>query len=94
MKKILTGIIVSNKMKNTVIVEVERVLEHPKYRRRYKMHKRYKAHSEDPDVKIGEKVMIEECKPLSKDKKWKLTKRLNPQVEETVEEVVEENPVK
>lgn len=94
MKKALTGKVVSNKMKNTVIVEVERILEHPKYRRRYRMHKRYKVHSEDPGVKVGEKVIIEECRPISKDKKWKLIKRLTPQAEEVSKDLSEENPIK
>ncbi|GMX58398.1 MAG: 30S ribosomal protein S17 [Candidatus Microsyncoccus archaeolyticus] len=70
-KKKLTGLIVSNKMDKTVVVKVERIKEHPIYKRRYKVHKKYKAHVEDSkDFEIGQKVMIEECKPISKDKKW------------------------
>ncbi|HNP79788.1 MAG TPA: 30S ribosomal protein S17 [Candidatus Pacearchaeota archaeon] len=70
-KKRLTGLIVSNKMEKTVVVKVERIKEHPIYKRRYKVHKKYKAHVENSkDFEEGQKVMIEECRPISKDKKW------------------------
>ena len=70
-KKRLTGLIVSNKMEKTVVVKVERIKEHPIYKRRYKVHKKYKAHVENnKDFEEGQKVMIEECRPISKDKKW------------------------
>ena len=71
-KRKLQGIVVSDKMEKTVVVEVERVKEHPKYKRRFKIHKKYKAHDENKEYKMGDKVVIEECKPLSKDKKWKV----------------------
>lgn len=73
-KRQLTGIVTSNKMKNTLVVKVERTKEHPKYKRRYKVHKKYKAHFEAGEYNIGDKVTIEECRPLSKDKKWKVVK--------------------
>ena len=69
-KKTLQGIVVSDKMQKTVVVEVESVKEHPKYKRRYKMHKKFKAHDEKGEFHIGDKVVIEETKPLSKDKNW------------------------
>ncbi|MBI2450508.1 MAG: 30S ribosomal protein S17 [Candidatus Nealsonbacteria bacterium] len=71
----LQGIIVSNKMQKTVVVEVESVKEHPKYRKRFKVHKKYKAHA-DEVFQIGDKVIIEECRPISKDKKWKVIKKI------------------
>jgi len=70
-KKQLKGTVVSNKMDKTVVVEVERVKEHSKYKKRYKIHKKHKAHSE-AKLNIGDKVVIEECRPISKDKKWKV----------------------
>lgn len=73
-KKKLSGTIISNKMQKTVVVEVERLKEHPKYKRRYKLHKNYKAHVEGGEYAIGDKVIIEECRPISKDKKWKVIK--------------------
>ena len=71
-KKRLKGTIVSNKMQKTVVVKVERVKEHPKYKRRYKSHKKYKAHYDKGEYKVGDKVIIEECNPISKDKKWRV----------------------
>jgi len=75
-KRQLNGIVISNKMKKTVVVEVERIKEHPKYKRRFKVHKRYKAHDEKEECKVGDRVIIEECKPLSKEKRWKVIKKL------------------
>lgn len=74
-KKQLAGQIVSNKMKKTVVVEVERTKEHPRYKRRYKVHKKYKAHDEGEEYKVGDKVVIEESRPISKDKHWKVVKK-------------------
>ncbi len=76
MKNKLKGTIVSDKMEKTVVVEVERIKEHPRYKKRYKEHKKYKAHSEKGDYKQGEKVFIEECRPISKDKKWRVVGRV------------------
>ena len=63
-------------MQKTVVVEVERIKEHPKYKRRYKVHKKYKAHDEKGEYKTGDKVIIEECRPLSKDKRWRVIKKV------------------
>jgi small subunit ribosomal protein S17 len=89
-KKTLIGKIVSDRMKNTVVVEVERIKEHPKYKRRYGSRKKYKAHVEEGDYRLGEKVVIEECRPLSKDKHWKVIKKSQSKKEETVVPPVEE----
>lgn len=75
-RKKLKGIVVSDKMQKTVVVEVERVKEHPKYKRRYKVHKKYKAHDESNEYHVGDKVIIEESKPISKDKTWKVIGRI------------------
>lgn len=74
-KRQLKGIIISDKMKKTVVVKTERIEEHPKYKRRYRVHKKYKAHDEKGEYKIGDKVVIEECRPLSRDKRWKVIKK-------------------
>lgn len=76
MKRKLQGIIISDKMEKTVVVKVERIKEHPKYKRRYKVSKKYKAHLEEGDFKIGDKVIIEECRPISKEKHWRVIKKL------------------
>ena len=75
-KKTLQGIVVSDKMQKTVVVEVESIKEHPKYRRRYKTHKRFKAHDEKQEYHTGDKVIIEETKPISKDKNWTVIKKI------------------
>ena len=71
-KKRLTGIIVSDKMEKTAVVRVERVKEHPKYKKRHRTHKKYKAHDEKNEYKKGDKVVIEECRPISKEKAWRI----------------------
>lgn len=71
-KRKLQGTIISAKMKKTAVVRIERLKEHPKYRQRYKLHKNYKAHDEKGEFKVGDKVIIEETRPISKDKRWKV----------------------
>jgi len=75
-KRQLTGKIVSDKMQKTVVVRVERIKIHPKYKKRYKFHNKYKAHDEKGEYKVGDTVVIEECKPISKDKKWRVIKKI------------------
>ncbi len=71
-KKKLEGIVVSDKMQKTVVVEVQSLKKHPKYLRYFKVHNRYKAHDENKKHKIGDNVVIEETRPLSKDKRWRV----------------------
>jgi len=66
--KILSGTVVSDKMKDTVVVLVERYEKHPKYGKFVKHNKRFKAHDVGNTKKIGEKIDIRETKPISKDK--------------------------
>ena len=75
-KKTLQGIVVSDKMQKTVVVNVERIKEHPKYKKRYKVHKKYKAHDQNQEYHVGDKVVIEETKPASKDKNWRVIKKI------------------
>lgn len=69
-KRRLTGKVISDKMQKTVVVETERFWQHPKYLRRLRIHKKYKVHDEKQEYHVGDKVMIEETRPLSKDKRW------------------------
>jgi len=71
-KKILEGVVVSDKMNKTVTVLVNRFVKHPKYGKYMKINKKYKAHDSDGKYKIGDKVKIEECRPISKDKSFKI----------------------
>lgn len=74
-KKQFIGFVISSKMQKTVVVEVESTKHHPKYLRTYKTHKNYKAHT-DEVLEVGDKVVIEECPPISKDKKWRVIKKI------------------
>lgn len=74
-KRQLTGTVISNKMTKTVVVRVEKTKEYPKYRKKYRFSKKYKAHT-DKDYQIGDKVIIEESRPISKEKKWKVIKKV------------------
>jgi small subunit ribosomal protein S17 len=76
MKHQLTGKVVSDKMAKTVVVLVERLKEHPKYHKRYRVSKKYKAHDEKGEFKTGDVVVIEECRPLSADKRWKVVEKI------------------
>ena len=64
------GIVVSDKMDKTVVVKIDRLKMHSKYRKKYKVSKKYKAHDAENEFKIGDKVEIVEVKPMSKEKKW------------------------
>ena len=74
-KKLLTGIIDSDKMNKTHEDNVDMLKTHTKKKRRYRSHKRYKAHDESNEYKVNEKVVIEEANPMSKDKQWKIIRR-------------------
>ena len=69
-RKKFTGKVVSDKMDKTVVVNVNRYVAHKKYGKYFKIDKRYKAHDENNTYKVGDLVIIEECRPLSKDKNF------------------------
>ncbi len=71
-RRILEGTVVSDKMQKTRVVEVSRVKLHPKYKKRYMVNTRFKAHDEKNEYKIGDKVVIEETRPLSREKRWRI----------------------
>ena len=71
-KRILKGTVVSDKMQKTVVVEVVRLTKNLKYKKYFKVSKRYKAHDEKKEYHIGDKVLIQETKPMSKEKRWKV----------------------
>ncbi len=66
--KILRGIVVSDKMKDTCVVLVTRFVKHKKYKKYYKVGKKYKVHNIGNTKKVGDKVEIKECRPISRDK--------------------------
>lgn len=69
-KRRLTGMIVSDKMQKTRVIAVTRLKKHPKYLKYYKVTAKFKAHDEKNEYRAGDKVVIEETRPLSKDKRW------------------------
>jgi small subunit ribosomal protein S17 len=71
-KRIITGKVVSNKMDKTVVVSVESTVPHDRYKKMVKQTKKFKAHDEDNVANEGDWVRIEESRPYSKDKTWRL----------------------
>ncbi len=71
-RKKFSGVVVSNKMDKTIVVKVERVVVHPKYQKRYTVSRNYKVHDEENKHVEGDKVKFIECRPLSKDKRWRV----------------------
>lgn len=80
-KKTLTGVVVSDKMDKTIVVTVEEHIRHPLYNKIIKKTKRYKAHDEQNECRMGDKVKIMETRPISKDKCWR------------VDEIIEKAPM-
>lgn len=74
--KKLEGVIVSDRMEKTAVVLVTRLRKYPKYKKYYKVSKKFKAHDERNEYKIGDKVVIQETRPLSKDKRWNITGKI------------------
>jgi small subunit ribosomal protein S17 len=71
-KKIREGVVVSDKMTKTRVVLIERVHRHPRYQRVVTRSKRLKAHDESNASKVGDRVLIEETRPLSREKRWRI----------------------
>jgi len=71
-KRILQGVVVSDKMEKTVVVRVERRVMHPIYKKFIRRSKKYHAHDEDNTFKAGDSVRIRECRPISKTKCWEV----------------------
>jgi small subunit ribosomal protein S17 len=77
-KRVLTGVVVSDKTEKTVVVKVERKVRHPLYGKIIRRSKKYHAHDEGNAYKEGETVRIEECAPVSKLKSWRVLDRTAP----------------
>lgn len=67
-----TGVVVSDKMAKTIVVKVESIKIHPKYQKRYTQSRKYKVHDEKNQFKVGDKVAFIQCRPLSKDKRFRV----------------------
>lgn len=73
-RRSFSGVVVSDKNDKTIVVEVKTVKTHPKYKKRFTLSTRYKVHDEKNEYKEGDKVSFVECRPLSKDKRWRVVK--------------------
>ncbi len=71
-RRTFEGIVVSDKMDKTIVVRVDRSRLHPKYKKYYKISRRFKVHDPKNKYKIGDKVTFVECRPLSKEKRWRV----------------------
>ncbi|MHB8765423.1 MAG: 30S ribosomal protein S17 [Deferrisomatales bacterium] len=71
-RKRMVGVVVSDKMQKTVTVVVEGLTKHPTYGKYVTRSKRYKAHDEENTCAVGDKVLIEETRPMSRDKRWRV----------------------
>ncbi len=75
-KRKIVGEVVSDKMNKTVVVAVTRLKAHPLYQKRFCVRTKFKAHDEKNECRIGDRVVIEETRPLSKEKRWRVAKKL------------------
>jgi len=71
-----SGVVVSDKNDKTIVVKVESIKKHPKYHKRYTVSRRYKVHDEKNEYHINDKVAFAECRPLSRDKRWRVTNKI------------------
>lgn len=76
MKRQLQGIVISDKMNKTRVIAVTRLKKHPQYKKYYKVTRKFKAHDEKNEYKAGDKVVIEETRPMSKDKRWRIIQEI------------------
>jgi len=72
-----SGSVVSAAMNKTAVISVSRTIRHKTYKKQYQISKKYKVHDEKNECQVGDKVIFEECRPLSKDKRWRIVKKIN-----------------
>jgi len=82
----LQGVVVSDKMTKTVVVAVNRLKKHPKYRKYFRVTKKYKAHDEQRAYHTGDTVEIKEIRPMSRDKRWTVARLIKKRKEVASEE--------
>jgi len=76
MKRKLQGVIVSDKMQKTRVVAIVRLKKNPRYKKYYKVTRRFKVHDEKNEYKTGDRVLIEETRPISKEKRWIIVEKI------------------
>lgn len=80
-KRKITGVVVSDKMSKTRVVSVSMLKKHSKYLKYFKTTSKFKAHDEDNQYKVGDKVVIEETRPLSREKRWRIVSKIQSKLE-------------
>lgn len=83
-KKERVGEVISNKMAKTIVVRVERRFPHPEFKKVVTQYNKFYAHDEKSDAKVGDRVRIQECRPLSKTKRWRLVEVVERNAEAAV----------
>ena len=76
LRKERSGVVISDRMQKTVVVSLERTVMHPKYKKFLRRRTKVKAHDESNQCHVGDRVLIVECRPLSRDKRWRVSKVL------------------
>jgi small subunit ribosomal protein S17 len=76
MRKQRQGVVISNRMQKTVVVSVERMVMHPRYKKHLKRRTKVKAHDEKNECQAGDRVLIVECRPFSREKRWRVSRIL------------------
>jgi small subunit ribosomal protein S17 len=76
LRKERMGLVVSDRMQKTVVVSIERTVVHPRYKKILRRRSKVKAHDESNQCHVGDRVLIVECRPLSRDKRWRVSKVL------------------
>jgi small subunit ribosomal protein S17 len=71
-KRRFKGVVVSHRMDKTAVVKVVEIKVHPKYGKRYRVSEKYKVHDEKNEYKVGDGVIFEECRPISREKRWRM----------------------
>jgi len=79
-KRELETTVISDKMQKTVVVEIKQRIKHPVFKKYYTVRKKYKAHDEKNECKIGDRILIRESRPISKHKRWAVVKILERHV--------------
>lgn len=85
-KRRLKGIVVSDKMDKTIVVRVDVLKKHSRYHKYFTVSKNFKAHDEENKCKIGDRVIIEECRPLSKEKRWIVKESVGNKKQENIQQ--------
>lgn len=76
LRKERSGLVVSDRMQKTVVISIERTVMHPKYKKILRRRTKVKAHDESNQCRLGDRVLIVECRPLSRDKRWRVSRIL------------------